>query len=122
MNERKIHEKIESLVADLRMKIEQSVPDSGNFAMVYSEFRISERYMNLTDVMLKLSSKPNYISGYETERWLELVGYKLPVPVKSTILIFKGSRNEVLRYLDSPDIIEKIQSAIPVLDYNLMDV
>lgn len=122
MNERKLHKKIESLVADLRMKIEQFVPDSGSFAMVYSEFRIFERNMTLTDVMLKLSPMPNYIPGYETDRWLELVGYKLPVPIKSTILIFKGSRNEVLRYMDSQNIIEKIKSAIPVLDYNLMDV
>ncbi|MDE7386894.1 MAG: hypothetical protein K2N28_07120 [Muribaculaceae bacterium] len=113
---------VERMVSDLLIKIEKSVPDRGNFPMVYSEFKITDSEMCLTDVMLKLQALPEHLPNHETDRWLELVGYKLPVPFKATRVMLKGTKQEVIRYLKQPESLEKILSAIPQLNDNLIDV
>ncbi|MDE6338955.1 MAG: hypothetical protein K2K97_04105 [Muribaculaceae bacterium] len=119
---KELRAKVEGLIADLLIKIKHSVPDEGSFPMVYSEFKNTDREMCLTDVMLKFQAIPEYLPDYKTERWLELVGYKLPVPYKTTMIIFKGTKKEIIEYLTQPESVEKILDAIPRLDYNLMDV
>lgn len=113
---------VKSMIADLRLKIECSVPDEGSFPVVYSEFKNSDNEICLTNVLLKFVSIPEYLPNNETERWLELVGYKLPAPYKSTMIIFRGTTKETIMYLTKPEVVEKILRVIPQLGYNLMDV
>lgn len=113
---------VEAMIADLRRKIERDVPDEGNFPMVYSEFKIKDRSLSLTDVLLTLLPMPDSLPDHKTQRWLELWGYKLPVPYKSTSIVFRGSKQEVLEYLNLPEAASKILDLIPRLNYNLMDI
>lgn len=125
MRDMKIEElrlKVEGMIADLLVKIEKSVPDEGSFPMVYSEFKNTDKEMCLTDLMLKLRPLPNYLPNYEKDRWLELVGYKLPAPYKSTMIIFKGTKKDVLKYLSQPEAVDNILRIIPILDFNMSDV
>ena len=115
-------EQIKNLLKDLRNKIEQSVPEVGDFPMVYSEFRNSDKELCLTDVLLTFRPIPNHLPDHETQRWLEVVGYKLPAPYRSTRIIFKGTTKETLRYLSQPVSEEKLISIIPQLDFNLRDI
>lgn len=115
-------DQIKKLLKDLRNKIDQSVPEEGSFPMVYSEFRNSDKELCLTDVLLKFRPIPNYLPDHETQRWLEVVGYKLPAPYSSTMIIFKGTTKETLRYLSQPDAERKIINVIPQLDFNLRDI
>lgn len=121
MNEKLMNEKVEYLISDIRNKIANSVPKSGDFPMVYSEFKVTDREMCLTDVILKLSALPHHQPSYQTGRWLEVVGYRLPIPYKATRVIFKGTKDEVLMFLDSAEALNKIRRAIPDLDFNLSD-
>lgn len=115
-------EQIKNLLKDLRNKIEQSVPEVGEFPMVYSEFRNSDKELCLTDVLLTFRPVPNHLPDHETQRWLEVAGYKLPAPYKSTMIIFKGTTAETLRYLSRPEAAEKIINVTPQLDSNLSDI
>ena len=119
---KELRAKVERMIADLLIKIEQSVPDKGYFPMIYSEFKNTDRQMCLTDIMLKVQSKPEHLPNYETDRWLELVGYKLPAPYKTTRIIFKGTKSEIIEYLKRPESAEKILKSIPELNENLLDV
>lgn len=122
MNVKELRAKVESLIADLLIKIDRSIPDEGKFPMIYSEFKNTDKTLCLTDIMLTFKSIPEYIPNSETKRWLELVGYKLPVPYKSTVIIFKGTNEEIIRYLRQPEAVEKILSTIPQLNYNMTDM
>ncbi|MDE5886247.1 MAG: hypothetical protein K2H46_01535 [Muribaculaceae bacterium] len=122
MSEKEMRLKVEAMVAELRMKIERDVPEEGDFQMVYSEFKNTDRSMCLTDIMLKFRPIPNYLTDHETKRYLELVGYKLPVPFKATHVILRCTKEEVLRYLMLPEATDKILDLIPQLDFNLSDV
>ncbi len=122
MRVKDLQAKVERLIADLLTKIELSMPDAGNFPLIHSEFKNTDRVMCISDVMLKVRSIPEHLPGYETDRWLELVGYKLPAPYKATRIIFKGTKKEIIGYLKLPESVEKILNAIPQLDQNLIDV
>lgn len=122
MKEKDLLCEVRSMVDDLKRKIERSVPEEGDFRMVYSEFKNSHRDMCLTDIMLQFHPIPAHLTDYKTERWLELVGYKLPCPYKSTVIIFKGTKQETLGFLTQPEVIDKILDLIPRLNYNLSDV
>lgn len=119
---KELRDKVERMIADLQIKIVHSIPDEGNFPMVYSEFKIEDRDMCLTDIMLKIIPIPNHLPYDNENRWLELVGYKLPAPYKATTIIFKGSTDQILDYLNKPEAFEKIMKVIPRLDYNLSDI
>lgn len=110
------------MVEDLKRKIERSVPEEGDFQMVYSEFKNTDRDMCLTDIMLQFHPIPKHLPDCQTVRWLELVGYKLPCPYKSTVILFNGTKQETLKFLTQPEVIDKILSLIPRLNYNLSDV
>ncbi len=113
---------IKRLINDLQYKIERSVPEEGDFPMVYSEFRNHDKGLCLTDVLLTFRPVPNHLPDHETQRWLEVAGYKLPASYKSTMIIFKGTTAETLRYLSRPEAAEKIINVIPQLDFNLNDI
>ncbi len=122
MNEKELRVKVENMIASLREQIKQHVPENGNFPMVYSEFKIGDKDLCLTDVLLSFKAKPEYLPNSETVRWLELSGYKLPEPYKSSQIIFMGTKSETLEALEKPEIGEKICNVIHALDFNLRDV
>lgn len=72
-------EQIKNLLKDLRNKIEQSVPEVGEFPMVYSEFRNSDKELCLTDVLLTFRPVPNHLPDHETQRWLEVTAGSLQI-------------------------------------------
>lgn len=130
-----LRDRVERMVEEMR-GMARVTPEVGNFESVYAEFKITDtsrditdtsqertdRGMCLTDVMLRLESLPKHLENHETMRWLSVVGYKLPVPYKSTVVIRRGNKEDILCYLDSQDIIIKILEVIPRLDFNLQDV
>lgn len=113
--------KVEGMIGELLKKID-AIPEKGRFPMVYSEFKVTDGEMCLTDVLLSVKATPDFLPDSETHRWLELSGYKLPVPYKATRIIIKGTNNEIKSYLQRPEAVEKIRTAIPELDFNLSDV
>lgn len=114
--------KVEDMVADLRLKIRQDVPDEGVFQMVYSVIVNTDSSLSLTHILLSFRPEPDHLPDWRTERWLELTGYRLPIPYKCDMLLFRGTTEETLRYLSAPEAVEKILSHIPRLDDNMMDV
>lgn len=122
MNDKELRGHVEAMIVDLRQKVEQEVPDEGDFPMVYSLFKVTDDKLCLTNIMLSLIPKPKNLPDHETERWLELSGYRLPIPYKISTMVSCGTKKEVLTFLDLPETIDKILQAIPRLDYNMRDL
>ncbi len=113
--------RVVGMIDELRMKM-VAVPERGEFPLLYSEFKNDDRSLCLTDIMLTVRSLPDYLDNYETERWLSVTGYRLPAPYKSSMVILKGDKDEILRYLGKEEAVERILELIPRLDCNLSDV
>lgn len=121
MNDKELRGLVEAMIVDLRQKVELEVPDEGDFPMVYSQFKVTDANLCLTNIMLSLIPKPKTLPDHETERWLELSGYRLPIPYKISTTVSCGTKKEVLSLLAIPETIDKILQAIPRLDYNMRD-
>lgn len=113
---------ISELINKLIPKVESTVPETGDFTQVYSEYKNKDRSLCLTDVMLKVEPLPKHISDRENYRYLTCVGYKLPAPIKSSCILLKGSKEEILKLLHDESLAYRLQSVIRNLSDNLEDV
>lgn len=113
---------ISELINNLIPKVESSVPETGDFTQVYSEYKNKDRSSCLTDVMLKVEPLPKHIEDYANYRYLTCVGYKLPAPIKSSCILLKGNKAEILKLLYDESLVERLKSVIKNLSDNLADV
>ncbi len=116
-----MEEQIKKMVQDL-LKQESYITEYGDFSLVYSEFKNPIKDLIATDFMLKVSKPPKHIENNEKKRYLEVVAYKLPAPIKSTRIIAVGEKDDILKKLKEPDIIKTIEKAARELSENLNDV
>lgn len=119
--ENNIKTKIESLIKDLIPKVEEFVPESGDFATVYTEFKNTDKTRCLTDIMLKVEAVPHCIQNHLTRRYLVCVGYKIPAPYKSSCIVKAGTKADVLDKLNDPSFVTKIYETIQDINFNLLD-
>lgn len=116
-----MEEHIKKMVQDL-LKQKSYITEYGDFSAVYSEFKNPDKDLVATDFMLKVSKPPKHIENHEKKRYLEVVAYKLPTPIKATRIIAAGERDDILKKLQEPDIVKKIEKAVRELSENLEDV
>lgn len=116
-----MEEHIKKMVQDL-LKQESYITEYGDFSMVYSEFKNPLKDLVATDFMLKVSKPPKHIENHEKKRYLEVIAYKLPAPIKSTRIIAVGEKDDILKKLQEPEIIKTIEKAARELSENLEDV
>ena len=113
---------INDLVSSLIPKIELLVPKAGDFKAVYTECEVDDKNLCLTDVLLKVEPIPKHLSCPDDRRYLTIVGYKLPTPIKCSSILCKGTNEEIIEILRSESLIRRIESTIPRLSDNLLDV
>lgn len=114
--------KIEELIKNLISQVIEHVPETGDFTAVYSEFKNTDKKLCLTDIMLKVEAVPSHIENYVSRRYLTCVGYKLPAPIKGSMILKAGSKSEILDYLNDDSLTERISKTILDLNDNLLDV
>lgn len=117
-----MEEHIKKMVQDILTRAEREVPEYGDFAPVYEEFKNPLKELCATDFMLKITKPPKHIENHEKKRYLEVVAYKLPAPIKSTRIIAVGEKDTILSKLKDKEILEKIDKAVRELSENLNDV
>lgn len=110
------------LISQLIPKVESMVPTTGGFKEVYTECKVNEKNLCLTDVLLKVEPVPDHVDSIGTQRYLTIVGYKLPRPIKCSQILCKGTKEEILDLLRSKSLIPKTESVIMKLNENLYDV
>lgn len=109
-------------IRSLIPKVESKVPESGYFKAVYAEFKVKDRNLCLTDILLKVEPLPEHLHSAQNQRYLTIVGYKLPAPIKCSQILYKGTNEEILHLLRSETLISRIETIIQRLNDNLYDV
>jgi len=117
-----MEEHIKTMVRDILARAEREVPEYGDFAPVYEEFKNPLQELCATDFMLKITKPPKHIENHEKKRYLEVVAYKLPAPIKATRIIAVGNKEDILSKLKDKETLEKINKAARELSENLEDV
>lgn len=119
---KKMEEYIKNMVENLLKRAEREVPDYGDFKTVFEEFKNPDKSLCVSDFLLKIVKPPKNIDGHEKLRNLELVAYKLPSPYMAEKILASGSKNEIIKQLNSTDIMNIIKEAAESLAYNLSDM
>lgn len=109
------------LIRNLIPKVESKVPETGNFNAVYAECKVDDRNFCLTDILLKVEQLPEHLHSPDDQRYLTIVGYKLPTPIKCSQILYKGTKEEILQILRSESLISRIETIIQRLNDNLYD-
>lgn len=113
---------IHELVSILISKVESMIPEVGDFKAVYSECKVEDRNLCLTDILLKVEPLLEHLHSAPNKRYLTIVGYKLPTPIKCSQILYKGTKEEILHLLQSECLISRIETIIQRLNDNLDDV
>jgi hypothetical protein len=115
---------IEVMVKTLLEKAKdgRALPNFGDFSPLYTEFKNPNPNLCATDFLLKIVKPHNNIKGHETLRNLELVAYKLPSPYIAEKLLASGTTDEILKELNKPELLTKIEDALESLSKSLDDI
>ena len=113
---------IYELVSTLTPLVESMMPVSGSFGAVYTEYKVNDKNLCLTDILLKVEPLPEHLHSTDNQRYLTIVGYKLPTPIKCSQILCKGTKDEILHILRSESLIPRIEAIIQRLNDNLFDV
>lgn len=110
---------VKNMVKKITLRAEREVPEYGDFAPVYEEFKNTDTSLKATDFMLKIVKPPSNIKGHEKLRYIELSAYQLPMPYKISRLIAKGTKEEILQQLKEEDFFETITKNFSEMSRNL---
>ncbi len=112
-------EKIEKTVKNLLARAEREVPEYGDFKSVYEEFPNTDKSIKATDFMLKIN-KP-ITKGSEKMRNLVAVAYDIPHPYKTEQTLVHGTKQEILKALQSKDLPAKLENIYKELAQHLSE-
>ena len=111
------------MVQELRERVKEMVPEQGDFAIVYSDFKNPDKGMGVTDWMLKVTKPPQKIDPTERKRYLELVAYNLPSPYIAEKVLGSGMKSDILNMLQDEDtLVTMIINKMPDMARDLEDI
>lgn len=115
-------ESVQKMVRDLRTRAANEVPDEGEFKIVYEEFPNTDKGLDITDIMLKITKPPKGIEGHERKRYLELVLYKLPSPYICESVVGHGSKADIMAKLYDDNLPQLIIEKIIKMERDFNDI
>lgn len=109
------------MIRDLRARVANEVPDEGEFKIVYEEFPNTDKGLDITDIMLKITKPPKDIERHERKRYLELVLYKLPSPYICEAVVGRGSKADIITKLYDDNLPQFLIEKIFKMERDLSD-
>ena len=117
-----MEELVKKMVCDLRKRVANEVPDEGEFKIIYEEFPNTDKRLDITDIMLKITKPPKCIEGHARKRYLELVLYKLPSPYICESIVGRGSKADIIAKLDDANLPQLLIEKIIQMERDFKDI
>lgn len=114
-----MEQQVKKIINDVLVRAEREVPPYGDFAPVYEEFKNTNPAYDATHFMLKIVKPPKSIEGHETIRNIELTAYKIPSPYKASVVVGTGTKDEVMKKLQSSEFFTEIEESFKNLSHDL---
>lgn len=121
MDKYDMEESVKKMIRDLRARAVSEVPDEGEFKIVYEEFPNTDKGLDITDIMLKITKPPKDIEGHERKRYLELVLYNLPSPYICESIVGRGSKADIIAKLSDDNLPQFLIEKIIKMERDLSD-
>jgi hypothetical protein len=111
--EQKLRELLKKMIHGLQQQVEEKVPESGKFDVVYEREEVSEMHIGLSHLILKVRS-----AKYEEiphTRFLELGAMNYPSPYGAESILGCGSTQEIKEKLHEERLLDKLMEKVPKL-------
>ena len=114
-----MREFLEMMIQNLRKQVEEKVPETGEFPVVYEREDAKERRIGASHVILKVTNVQ--VKGSEDERYLELAVLNYPSPYGAETVIKLGTTQQIKEELEKPELVEVLQQRLKRLIADLED-
>lgn len=115
--EESMEEQLKKMIEDLRKQVIEKVPDNGLFDVVYVEYKNTDKRLNLSHILLKVSNTG--VKGSEDKRYLEVAVLNYPHPYGGESVVGFGSTQDILAKLQEDNLVEELQERIHDLECEL---
>lgn len=115
-----LKEQVKNLVSKLHARAEREVPEYGDFAVVYEEFKNPDKDLSASNFMLKIYKPKN--TDDEKLRYVEAAAYALPAPYKAEMPVLQGRKEDILKLLQDEEFAEHLQKTFVKLSQSLESV
>ena len=99
------------MLKDLTERAEREVPEYGDFAPVYENFKNLNPKLDVDRYQLRIFKMPKAQVADETKRYLEAEVFTKAGTYKANILLGSGNKEEILKQLKSDDFVDKLNEA-----------
>lgn len=108
------------MVENLLLQVKDKVPEVGDFPVVYEEYKVEDKTVGASHILLKVS----HVSIDKTgrDRIMDLAVLNYPSPYGAEMGIKYGTKEDIIRYLEDPSLAEELLNKIPRLIRDLEDV
>lgn len=114
-------DRIADVIARLRRRVPDEVPEVGEFKIVYEAFKNPNPNLQVTDFVLKITKPPKGIEGHERKRYLEFAVYDVPCPYICSTVVGYGDKQTIMRRLEDPALVQDMIDSIPQMVRDLED-
>lgn len=99
------------MLKDITERAEREVPEYGDFAPVYENFKNINPKLDVDRYQLKIYKMPKAQVSDETERFLEAEVYTKAGTYRASLLLGSGKKEDILKQLKSEEFTEKLNNA-----------
>ena len=99
------------MLKDLIKRAEREVPEYGDFAPVYENFKNLNPNLDVDRYQLRIFKMPKSQVPDETKRYLEAEVFTKSGAYKADMLLGSGNKDEIMKQLKSEDFVDKLNEA-----------
>lgn len=111
---------LEKMVLSLQKQVEEKVPETGIFEVVYEREEVSDLHFGLSHIILKVTNVG--VKGSEDERYLDIAGVNYPSPYGCVSTIGFGYTKDIIAKLKEEGLVdlleEKVKHLADEIDYD----
>lgn len=92
-------------------RAEREVPEYGDFAPVYENFKNTNPNLNVDRYQLRIFKKPKSEVADETKRYIEAEVYTKAGTYKATVLLGTGKKEDIIKQLRSEGFVDELNNS-----------
>ena len=104
---------LEKMVLSLQKQVEEKVPETGIFEVVYEREEVENLHIGLSHLILKVTNVG--VKGSEDERYLDIAGVNYPTPYGCVSTIGFGHTADIIARLKEDGLVDLLEQKVKYL-------
>jgi len=117
---KELRDLLEKMITSLQKQVEEKVPETGTFEVVYEREEVKDMRLGLSHLILKVTAVG--VKGEEDKRYLDIAGVNYPSPYGCVSTIGFGSKRDIIAKLKEEGLLdileEKVKYLADEIDYD----